>query len=362
MTELNQDEPQPSKEKIVDFQEIPYVKLSGGQKKKALEILGRGNVLLKKWAAFFPSKKYRSFRNAVMEGSKNPQHDGKTAIPSNMLKEFHSDLPLMTAIRHDKYDDLDGRSVEQAILEGFSALAKRHARKWSLEGDPVGLTKQDFLQEAYMQVIEAMYSWMPEHNVDISTFIWVSLKNRMSNVVNQQGNMLCPLTNSDLELMSRFEQKKRVMPQYVTFDQIITQLGLSSEEGKHMNTLLTRVFAENKLGGQQGDQHDDMSATGNDYTGNDYTGNRVGVDRESETETVLQEQHVFDTLNRAGLSVLERQVIEAAMEPFHGWQSEFAKTHINPASGKPYSRMRITQVLKMAQEKVAKTLDRQEAA
>jgi len=341
----------------VDFQEIPYVKLSGGQKKKALEILGRGNVLLKKWAAFFPPKKYRLFRNAVMEGSTNPQHDGKAAIPSNMLKEFHSDLPFMTAIRHNKYDDLDGRSVEQAILEGFSALAKRHARKWSLEGDPVGLTKQDFLQEAYMQVIEAMYSWMPEHNVDISTFIWVSLKNRMSNVVNQQGNMLCPLTNSDLELMSRFEQTKRGMPQYVTFDQIINQLGLSAEEGKHLNTLLTRVFAENQLGGQQGDQHDDMSATGNDYTGH-----RVGVDRESETETVLQEQHVFDTLSRAGLSVLERQVIEAAMEPFHGWQTEFAKTHINPATNKPYSRMRITQVLEMAREKVAKTLERQEAA
>jgi DNA-directed RNA polymerase specialized sigma24 family protein len=338
----------------VDFQEIPYVKLSGGQKNKALEILGRGNVLLKKWAAFFPPKKYRLFRNAVMEGSTNPQHDGKTAIPSNMLKEFHSDLPFMTAIRHSKYDDLDGRSVEQAILEGFSALAKRHARKWSLDG---GLTKQDFLQEAYMQVIEAMYSWMPEHNVDISTFIWASLKNRMINVVNQQGNMLCPLTNSDLELVSRFEQKKRVMPQYVTFDQIITQLGLSADEGKHLNKLLTRVFAENQLGAQQSDQHLDMSATGNDYTGH-----RVGVDRESETETILQEQHVFDTLNRAGLSILERQVIEAAMEPFHGWQSEFAKTHINPASGKPYSRMRITQVLEMAREKVAKTLDRQEAA
>jgi len=340
----------------VDFQEIPYFKLSGNQKQKTLEILGRGNVLLKKWAAFFPPKKYRQFRNSVMDGSTNPQHEGKTGIPSDKLKEFHADLPFMTAIRHGKYDDLDGRSVEQTVLEGFSALAKGHARKWSLEGDPVGLTKQDFLQEAYMQVIEAMYSWLPEFNVEISTYIWWALKNRMSNVVNQQGQMLCPLTNSDLELMTRFEQKKRGMPQYFTFDQIIAELGLSNEEGKHLNTLLTRVFAENQLGGQQ-DGHDDMSASGNDYTGH-----RVGVDRESETETVLQEQHVIDTLNRAGLNTLERQVIEAAMEPYHGWQTEFAKTHTNPATGKPYSRMRITQVLEMAREKVAKTLELQKAA
>lgn len=341
----------------MDFKEVSYVKLSGDQKKKALEILGRGNTLLKKWAVFFPPKKYRQFRNAVMDGSNNPQHDGKTAIPSDKLKEFHADLPFMTAIRFNKYDDLDGRSVEQAILEGFSALAKTHARKWSLEGDPVGLTKQDFLQEAYMQVIEAMYSWLPEHNVDISTFIWVSLKNRLSNVVNQQGNMLCPLTNSDLELVTRFEQTKRALPQTVTFDQIITQLGLSADESKHLNTLLTRVFAENQLGGQRNGDNDDMSSNGNDYTGH-----RIGVDRESETETVLQEQHVSFTLSQAGLTQLERQVIEAAMDPFHGWQTEFARTHTNPATGKSYSRMRITQVLETAREKVARVLEEQKVA
>jgi hypothetical protein len=64
-------------------------------------------------------------------------------------------------------------------------------------------------------------------------------------------------------------------------------LGLSNEEGKHLNTLLTRVFAENQLGGQNRGEDDDSDAQGNDYTGH-----RVGVDRESETETVIQQQHV----------------------------------------------------------------------
>lgn len=339
----------------MEFQEIPYVKLSSNQKKKALEILGRGNVLLKKWAAFFPAKKYRQFRNAVMDGNKNPQG----VIPADQLAAFHGDLPYMKAIRHDRYEELDGRSAEQAILEGFSALAKRHARKWSLEGDPVGLTKQDFLQEAYMQVIEAMYSWLPDRNVDISTFIWVALKNRMSNVVNQQGNILCPLTNTDLELVSRYEQTRRSMgqQQYVTFDQVVAELGLSVEEGRHLNLLLKRVFAENQMGGHNGpDEDDDRN------NGNDYTGHRVGIDRESETNTIIQHQHVNDTLDRAGLTPLERQVIEAAMDPYHGWQTEFAKTHTNPSTGQPYSRMRITQVLEQAREKVARVLEKSEAA
>lgn len=339
----------------MNFQEVPYVKLAGAKKKKALEILGRGNVLLKKWAVFFPPKKYRQFRNAVMDGDKNPQG----LIPVARLEEFHGDLAYMTAIRHDRYADLGGRSAEQTILEGFSALAKRHARKWSLEGDPVGLTKQDFLQEAYMQVIEAMYSWLPEHGVEISTYIWWALKNRMSNVANQQGNMLCPLTNTDLELVSRYEQTKRDMPQYVTFDQIIAKLGMSDEEGKYLNSLLVRVFAENSMGKSGSQDHQDDEETGD---GNDYTGHRVGIDHESETEVVIQQQHVNDTLDRAGLTAFERELIEAAMDPYLGWQTEFAKTHTNPSTGQPYSRMRITQVLEMARAKVVKALERHKAA
>lgn len=342
----------------MNFQEIPYVKLAGTQKKKALEILGRGNVLLKKWAAFYPPKKYRQFRNAVMDGTILTDKEKKGVIPVERLDEFQGDMPYMLAIRHDKYKELDGRSAEQAILEGFSAMAKRHARKWSLEGDPVGLTKNDFLQEAYMQVIEAMYSWLPDHNVQLVTFIWVALKNRMSNVVNQQGNMLCPLTNSDLELMTRYEQTRRSMKEYVTFDQVIAELGLSAEEGKHLNILLTRVFAENQLGGQnRGDDEDEDNAQGNDYTGH-----RVGVDRESETETILQQQHVNETLKRAGLTAFERELIEAAMNPYNGWQTEFAKTHINPATQQPYSRMRITQVLGLARAKVVKAMERKQIA
>jgi DNA-directed RNA polymerase specialized sigma subunit len=346
-----------SKEKIVNFQEIPYVKLSSIQKKKALEVLGRGNILLKKWAIYFPPKKYRQFRNAVMEGDTNPKYDGKERIPTDKLREFQKDLPVIRLIRDGVFSEFDGRSVEQAILESFSAMAKQHAHRWSLENDPIGLTREDFLQEAYMQIIEAMYSWMPEHNVEISTYVWRSLRNRMSNVANQQGNMLCPLTNTDLELMSRFEQTKRSLPSYFTFDDIIAELGLSSEEGQYLNVLLTRVFAENQLGthdGENGADHDGLK-----NTGNDYTWYRVDVNQVSESEIVLQTQHVSDTLDRAGLSMVERKLIEIAMNPYNGWQTEFAKNHINPKTQKPYSRMRITQILQDARAKVKRVMEQQ---
>ena len=340
----------------IDFQEIPYIRLTADQKKKALDILGQGTVLLKKWSKFFPAKKSRQFRNAVMNGSDNPAYDGVPAIPSEDLADFHSDLPVIRAIRYDRYADLDGRTVEQAILEGHSALARKHARMWSLDGDPVGLTIQDFQQEAYMQVIEAMYAWLPNSTADITTYIWRALRNRMSNVVNQ-ANMLCPLTNSDLELVSRFEKIKRSMStgMSVTFDQIIGELGLSKEEGKHLNALLARVSTETNL------SDNDFGLQDVTTVGNDYTAHRTEIDN-IENDDIVNQLSVEETLDQAGLSEFERELIEAAMNPYSGWQTDFAENHINPKTKLPYSKMRITQVLEIVRAKVARVLEHKEAA
>ena len=328
-----------------EFQEVPYVRMTAVQKSKVKDILLRGNRILRKWAAFYPPKKFRQFRNALLEGNKNPDN----LIPVDKLDEFHRELPHVLCIRQDHYADLDGRTVEQTVLENFSAMAKKHARKWTIEGDPTGITKNDYLQEAYMQVIEAMYQYTRD-DIELSTLVWTTLKNRMINVTNQQGNMLCPLTNADLELMSRYEQAKRGMNKHVTFGEVVTLLGLSDEEGKHLNTLLTRVFAENQLGGTKAEDQD------SDPTGNDYTGYRAGVDRESESEITLQKAHVQEIFRKAGLTPLEREVMEASMDEYYGWMTDFAANHINPKTKRPYTRMRITQVHERAKEKVKKVL------
>lgn len=334
-----------------DFREVPYVRMSKDQMAKAKDILLRGNRLLKKWAAFYPPKKFRQFRNAVLNGERNPDN----LIPKDKLAEFHREVPHIMAIRHSRYEELDGRTVEQAVLENFAAMAKRHARKWTLEGDPTGITRLDYLQEAYMTVIEALYQYARD-DIQLSTFIWTSLKNRMINVTNQQCNMLWRFTNSDLELMSRYEQAKRGINKHVTFDEVVNLLGLSAEEGKHLNMLLTKVFAENQLGGTRGE-----GASDEDPSGNDYTGHRAGVDRESETELLLQKQYVQDVFRRAGLNPLQRELMEAALDQYNGWMADFARSHINPNTNKPYSRMRITQVCEQAKAKVEKVLKRDAA-
>lgn len=333
----------------MSFQKITYVKMTDAQKKSALEILGAGTVLLKKWSVFFPSKKYRQFRNAVMEGSLNPEFDGKPMIPQDQLAEFQKDLPTMRAIRQS-VPQLDNRSAEETILQGCAALAQRHVNYWALRANAQGLSDEDMLQEAYMQVIEAMYSWVPEHNVDIVTFVWSSMNNRFSNVVNQ-ASPFCPLTNSDLQLVAKYHKTKKKMVQFATFDDILSELGLSNDEGKYLTSLLTYVFPESTIDLTGNEKNLDASL--NDAS-NDYTVFRQGIDHEpSSLREVDGADYVSVVLKDSGLSQIERELIEAAMEPYSGWQTQFAKDHINPATGKSYSRMRITQMLSEVRQKVA---------
>lgn len=329
----------------MSFQEVPYIVLSGNAKNKAVEVLGTGNTLLRKWADFFPNRKFRILRNQIMN-HETPMIEG-VSIPADKLSEFNEDLPLILTIKHERRDFLECRTVEEAVLQGFAALAKQHAKKWALDYNPLGLTFQDFLQEAYMQVIEAMYSWLPEHKVELSTYIWIALKNRMSNVANQQGNSFCPLSNPDLELFVRYKRLKNNMHCHATFDEIVSLLGLTEEQGLHLSKLLARVVCGNQMNSKYSKEVDDRS---------DYSELAVSHSCE-ETEIVIQNQSVKNTLNKANLTTLERKLIELAMDPYPGWQTEFANNNINPATKKPYSRMRITQILKMARDKVAGVLE-----
>ena len=340
----------------MEFQKIPYVKLTKTQKVKVLEILGRGTVLLKKWALYFPPKKYRQFRNAIMEGSLNPQTEDCPCgvIPLDKLCEFHQDLPAIKAIRFEKHEELDYRTCEQAILEGFSAMAERFVHQWKRDGDPIGLTKFDFLQEAYMQIIEAIYSWLPDADADISTFIWISLKNRMSNVANQQGNLLCRLTNDDLVLYTKYEKAKQAAS-HSTFDELVQQLGFSSEEGLRLDFILKKVYTESRL--NDSDERQQVEVR-DDYTGRGRSLKETNGN--SHVEDCEGQDYVDDILSKAGLNDIERKVIEAAMNPYNGWQTAFAQNHINPRTKQPYSRMSITNFLTSAREKVAKVMKRKE--
>lgn len=305
----------------MQFLEIDHIDLTEEQKAKALEILGVGNILLKKWSAFATKKEICGFRAAILRGE-------SSGIPGDKLLEFQSDLPTMTAAKNVSQPLFGGRTIEVAVMQSFSAMAKKFAYDWSR-----GNNAEDYLQEAYLKVLDAMYSWLPDNGSDICTYIYHCLKHHMMKFVNN-CNPFCPLSNADLQLLIQY---KRIVKsdEHLTFDDIVQKMNLSLKKRLRLNQILSKVSCESQLGNDE---------------------EKFEPFQEESSENIIFTWEADEILNRSELTSLEREVLNASMQSYRGWQTEFARTHINPKTQQPYSRMRITQILESARAKIAKVI------
>lgn len=326
----------------MDFAELPYNKLSPAAEAFALEILNQANGLLLKWSEKFPEMKYRDFRNKIFS---NPKAIF-IFLSSEDQAQFEADLPVMGQARKP-HAELNGKTVEMAMLESNAALAKKYARKWSRESGKGGLMFEDFLQEAYMQIVESIYRWTAAGGANMTTYLWWSLKNRLSNVANQQGSFLSRLSNNSIKLLDRYQKAKAAIEWHASFDQVCASINLSDAERLHLLDILKQTNnASTMCNGDDGE---------NEF---DYTAHRSNISDHSETDSLVEKMTIEEILDQSNLSPIERELIETAMNPYNGWQTAIGRKHIAPKTGKPYSRMRITQILKQAREKVGVTMSR----
>lgn len=338
---------------MTKHQEVEYVPLNTEQKRFCKQSLLRCNLLLKKWEGFYPERERHVFRRQIMGGDTNPS--GK--IPADKLSELEADLLTIRLPRKVRHDELGGRTVEEAVLSGYAALCRKHARMWSREGDPNGITLQDYLQEAYAILLASMYAFTRD-DIDFSTFFWWVLKNRMSNVTNQQRFLR--LKNDDLKLVVKYEKTRSTANNSVSFDEIVKLMELDAQTASHLSTLLTRIYTENQIslnGNNEDSGEDDMGGTG------DYTACRAGLRHDNETRVVDAKLTVHTAIESAGLTDFEKLVVRAFLEDDSlGWQTRLAERLVNPNTNKPYSRMWITMAKEKAMEKLRNYLTAAEAA
>jgi len=332
-------------------QDFEYVPLTKKQKCFCKQFLIRSNMLLKKWEGFYPENNRHVFRRQIVGGENNPS--GK--IPAEKLVELQTDLLTIRAPRKVRHDELGQRTVEEAVLSGFVGLCRRHARMWSRENDPTGITFNDYLHEAYAIVLAAMYAFTRE-DVDLSTFFWRVLHNRMINVTNQ----LPRLKNDDLKLVVTYEKTRNSVNKPVVFEEIVKLMGLDDEAANHLGTLLTRIYAENQISINGNNEYsDDDNMDG----GGDYTAYRAGINHEDESLPVDAKLTVNTAIENADLNSFEKIVIRAFLaDDSLGWQTRLSKSLVNPNTGKHYSRMWITMAKEKAMEKLRKYLTSADAA
>jgi DNA-directed RNA polymerase specialized sigma24 family protein len=318
------------------FAEMPSIRLTSDQKTHALSLLNKANNLLKKWSQHFPDMKFRQVRNAIFEKPESLA----VKVQDELKAEFASDVAIIAKVRQSD-PVLNGKSIEDAILQNYSFLAKKHALKWSRQNKNI-IALEDFLQECYMQIIESMYNWNSSGGADITTYIWWSLKNRLSNMVNQQASNLSHFTNSGINLLIRYNKIKETLPLHHGIDDIAEVMNLSDDEKSHLLDMLIKVhFQENGKSRNENKQ---------EY---DYTSETSVSQSSSDSHHVEENEWVEYVLSQSNLTPFERELIEKSMNPYYGWQIEIGKNRISPRTGKPYGRVRIGQILEKARNKVA---------
>lgn len=319
---------------------IPKTRMTKEQSKHAMKILDSGNILLRKWSVYDKKKCARLFRNAIFEGQTNPRN----VIPENLMPEFDCDRVVILAAKRTTFED--GRTVEEAVLQNYAGIAERLAYKYVLRNNNT-FEFSDFVQEGYMQIIECMYSWLAKFEVEMSTFVYCSIKRRYAKLINT-GNLFCPLTNSDIDLILQYQSIKE-KSNSCTFDEIVSKMELDYEQSIGMSRLFCKIINHSQIENKSNRHHRE------DGFGNDYT--HLSVESHNDVNTTEQNEYVKNIISKANLTPLEDELIHIAMESHKaGWQSEFAKTHVSPKTGKPYSRMRITQILESAREKIRKAM------
>lgn len=304
--------------------------------------LRRANKLLKKWAKYYGFRKGREFRNLIFKSELAPL---KRVIPKGKFPAFRKDVKVILAIRTENIVELHNNTVEMAMLRGFIRLSTKHARRWFHANG--GQELEDYESEAALALIDAIYGFIRE-DIQFTTYAWAVIRNRMMYSSNKLEK-LSPFTNADRELLIRYHDAQLDFGQPISFDEIVETLELCPEEISLLNHMLTRVVNESQI--TEAIQESRSSLR----TGDDYTALRRNV-RENDGDLSVAAS-VRSAVERANLSKFEAAVLETSLNPYYGWQTDIAKQHINPTTGKKYTRAGTGVALKNAKSKVRAELE-----
>jgi len=323
----------------MEFAQINYRKMNETENTIVCQILAEINSILRKWKAIVPVR-FRELRTNMFVRP----HD--ISVPEDRKQELLDDAKKIATLRQVRAD-LGNRDIEQTVLEGFSGVAHKTAHKWSRnEGN--GLTMQDLLQECYFKIFEAMYQWNPQSGGSLMTILFISLDRHLTNVVNNQGSFFSSLGEASKKLLVSYNKAKRNAHDDSSEEEIIQIMNLSKDDASHLCDILRKAINSTNMSAES------------DYVGgiDDYTSSRQTSNDVQHVQLVIENIYVKEILDRSDLSPIERELIETAMNPHKGWQTEIVKRYISPVTEKNVSKMRISQILERAREKVALVMSR----
>lgn len=150
---------------------IETIKLSETELEACYTTMRKGNRQLKHLADT-TGMEHRKFRARLFKKAFDPADWPE--LNEIQLAEFEPALPDINAVR----------VIENKMMCQFSRLARRHANAWAKKMGGTVVDAEDYLQEALMALLDAIYGYT-EDDTQFITFAWLVIQNRLTTAANK---------------------------------------------------------------------------------------------------------------------------------------------------------------------------------
>jgi DNA-directed RNA polymerase specialized sigma subunit len=299
------------------------LRLTKTELEEVCHIMSIGNTALKECAEMMDMK-HREFRGKLFNGKLDT-----SKLTADQLEKLEVAKPLIFAVRDQCQEKVRANYKRMVAKQAWFAARNNY--------DPVN-AREEFMQEGDIAVLDGLYGYV-ERNIKLTTYMWQCIRRRIFDAINHL-NPLCPLTNEAIDLVCRVQEIHSSNSE-LSDEQAAEVLGFSSEETKMFFRSITKVLNQSSEDNQR--EHSD-----------DYTASRRGVDRDHK-EAFFIRKDARQAVKDADLNDFELSCVFGDTFPYHGWKEDVASKHINPQTGKRFTRQNIQHVLERAKNKIRET-------
>ncbi len=201
---------------------------------------------------------------------------------------------------------------ESRIIAGYIRLVNKIYLKFNRFGSNTGATVNDYLQEGALAIYDAMYEY--NGSSKFTTFVYCFIRNRLVDF-NRRENKNRKVENSINKLSSQIYDMKACG---VSCERAVKQINSDDE------------FDEDVI--------DWLKSSAKPAT----------------TALTGESKEMWDAVENAPLTVMERNLVEAHLRGDHSYRSKLSET-INENTGKLWTRQRLSQIFIVACDKIRTT-------
>jgi hypothetical protein len=306
---------------------IPYVPLPPEQLQANLKVIRKASNLIRQHSdRIFGPKKRRVFRKKLL---------------ANELKARSYKIP-----KKDSQAILAVKNLEFEMLCGFARLIKKHSFNWwSMSHCFTNGEKDDYCQAASMAFIDALYAYRGRiKKASFITFAWRCIHNRMISYVGKNSaGLFGGMSASNFILLGRFEVEQAKANGPTTVDETIAKMDLNTEDEECLRASMIQIVAESQINLVNSEEDHQANLLEGYATNGDYT--RFSVRNRVYREEDKLEPDMWDAIKKAKLTQLETDILFGSLLPYWGWKTDIANNHINPGTGKKWTRQRLCRAL-----------------